>query len=80
MKTLSLKVPESLDRKLTAVVKRRHMTKSIVVREALEQYLDESQEIRGGSFLELAGDLVGCVKDAPADLSINPKHLDGYGR
>ena len=80
MKTLSLKVPESLDRKLSAVVKRRHMAKSDVVREALEQYLDESQEVRAGSFLELAGDLVGCVKDAPSDLSINPKHLSGYGR
>jgi predicted transcriptional regulator len=80
MKVLSLKVPESLDRKLSAVVKLRHMSKSVVVREALEQYLNESHEVRKGSFLELAGDLVGRVKDAPADLSTNPKHLDGYGR
>ena len=80
MKVLSFKVPETLDRKLSAVVKRRRMQKSVLVREALEQYLDESREIRSGSFLQLAGDLVGCVKDAPADLSRNPKHLDGYGR
>jgi hypothetical protein len=51
-----------------------------VVREALERYLDETHEVRRGSFLDLAGDLIGCVKDAPADLSSNPKHLDGYGR
>ena len=68
MKVLSLKVPISLGRKLSAVARRRHMPKSAVVREALAQYLDESNEVRGGSFLELAGDLVGCVKDAPADL------------
>ena len=80
MKMLSLKVPEHLDRKLSAVVKRRGMPKSVVVREALERYVDESREIRKGSILDLAGDLVGCVKDAPADLSSNPKHLDGYGR
>ena len=80
MKVLSLKLPEQLDRKLSAVVKRRGMRKSVVVREALERYVDESREIRKGSFLDLAGDLVGCVKDAPADLSCNPKHLDGYGR
>ena len=80
MKVLSLKLPEILDRKLSAVVKRRGMQKSVVVREALEQYLDESREVRSGSFLDLAGDLVGCVKDAPADLSSNPKHMDGYGR
>ncbi|MGH8700582.1 MAG: ribbon-helix-helix protein, CopG family [Burkholderiales bacterium] len=80
MKVLSLKVPEQLDRKLSAVVKRRGMRKSVVVREALERYVDESREIRKGSFLDLAGDLVGCVKDAPVDLSSNPKHLVGYGR
>ena len=80
MKVLSLKVPESLSRKLSAVARRRHMPKSAVVRKALAQYLDESPEVRGGSFLELAGDLVGCVKDAPPDLSVNPKHLNCYGR
>ncbi|MBI2509824.1 MAG: ribbon-helix-helix protein, CopG family [Betaproteobacteria bacterium] len=80
MKVLSLKVPEELDRKLSAVVKRRRTQKSVVVREAIAQYVDQSREIRKGSFLDLAGDLVGCVKDAPADLSSNPKHLDGYGR
>jgi Arc/MetJ-type ribon-helix-helix transcriptional regulator len=80
MKILSLKLPEHLDRKLTAVVRRRGLRKSTVVREALARYMDESREIRKGSFLDLAGDLVGCVKDAPADLSTNPKHLNGYGR
>jgi len=80
MKVLSLKVSESLDRKLAAVVKRRRIPKSVVVREAIEQYLDESREGRGGSFLELAGDLVGCVKNAPSDLSSNPKYMDGYGK
>jgi predicted DNA-binding protein len=80
MKVLSLKLPEHLDRKLSAVVKRRGMRKSAVVREALQRYVDESREIRKGSFLDLAGDLVGCVKDAPPDLSSNPKHLHGYGR
>jgi Arc/MetJ-type ribon-helix-helix transcriptional regulator len=80
MKVLSVKVPEALDRKIMAAVKRRRMQKSVVVREALERYLDETHEARSGSFLDLAGDLIGCVKDAPADLSSNPKHLDGYGR
>src|SRR5688572_12546279 len=80
MKMLSLKVPEALDRKLTAVVKKRGVPKSAVVRQALERYLDESGEIRSGSFLELAGDLVGSIKDAPADLSTNPRHLADFGK
>lgn len=80
MKILSFKVPEVLDRKLAAVVRRRGLKKSALVREALKQYLDESREVRRGSFLELAGDLVGCVKGAPADLSSNPRHLADFGK
>lgn len=80
MKVLSFKVPESLDRKLTAVVRRRRVKKSTLVREALAQYLVESAEVRRGSLLELAGDLVGCVKDAPSDLSCNPRRLADFGK
>lgn len=80
MKVLSFKVPESLDRKLAAVVKRRGVKKSTVVREALAQYLVEAPEARRGSVLELAGELAGCVKDAPADLSSNPRRLADFGK
>jgi hypothetical protein len=80
MKVLSFKVPETLDRKLSAVVKRRGVARSDVVREALVHYLDDALEVRRGSVLDLAGDLVGCVKDAPADLSSNPRHLADFGK
>jgi predicted DNA-binding antitoxin AbrB/MazE fold protein len=29
--------------------------------------------------LDKAG-LIGCVKDAPSDLSTNPKYLEGFGK
>ena len=80
MKVLSIKVPEALERKLAAVVRQRGGRKSTVVRQALEHYLDGSAEARRGSFLELAGDLAGCVTDAPADLSSNPRHLARFGK
>jgi Arc/MetJ-type ribon-helix-helix transcriptional regulator len=80
MKTLSFKVSEALDRKLAAAVKRRGRRKSDVVREALERYLDEAQGARAGSVLELAGNLAGCIKRAPRDLSTNPRHLAGLGK
>jgi Arc/MetJ-type ribon-helix-helix transcriptional regulator len=78
MKLLSLKLPDGLARKLAAAVKRRGAAKSDVVREALARYLADAPEARRGSVLDLAGDLVGCVKDA--DLSSNPRHLDDFGR
>lgn len=80
MKTVSLRVPESLNRKLTAAARRRRICKGVVLREALERYLNQREDSHRRAFLELAKDLVGCVKGAPADLSGNPKHyLDGYG-
>lgn len=80
MKVLSIKIPAELDRKLAAVVKRRGVPKSDIVREALAQYLGTSAEFRHGSVTELAGDLVGCVKDAPKDLSSHPRHLADFGK
>lgn len=79
MKVLSFKVPDSLDRKLTAVVKRRRVKKSTVVREALARYLVDAPEARRGSALERAGDLVGCLTGGPADLASNPRYLDDFG-
>ena len=40
MKTISLKLPESLNAKLSRVAKQRDQSKSDLVREALEQFLN----------------------------------------
>jgi hypothetical protein len=32
------------------------------------------------SGFEILGDLVGSIKNAPSDLSSNPKYLAGYGK
>lgn len=79
MKTISLKLPEALDSKLSAAARRLKRTKSAVVREVLENYLDESAPPKGVSCLDLAADLVGCI-DGPTDLSYNKKYMQGFGR
>ncbi len=79
MKTISLKVADNLLRKLERTARQRGQSKSAVIRAALEQYLNgERPEARPLSALDLAGDLVGCVK-GPGDLSTNPKYMEGYG-
>ena len=79
MKALSLKLPDALDRRLDSAVARRGVKKSVLVREALESYLDSSEPVPTGSITDLAGDLVGCI-EGPRDLSSNPKYLDGLGQ
>ena len=78
MRTVCVKLPEDLERALTKLVKQRRTTRSAVVREAIEAYTRVPK--RPLSFTEAAGDLVGCVRGGPRDLSTNPKHMEGFGR
>jgi hypothetical protein len=72
----------SLHARLDRAAKRNKQSKSSVVRDALEQFLNggpPSPRKRPVSALDLAGDLVGCV-EGPGDLSTNPKYMEGFGR
>jgi predicted nucleic acid-binding protein len=61
MKTISLKLAESLLRKLERAARDRGQTKSEVVRAALEQFLNGERAVPPGSALEAALPWVGCV-------------------
>ena len=50
MKNLSLKLPEELDAKLALGAKQSRMSKSEVVRKALDTYLNGEGRVRKGSF------------------------------
>ena len=78
MKTISLKLPEGLHGKLERSARQQRRSKSDVVRRALEQFLNDKHETPPMSFLEAAGDLIGCVEGA-GDLSTNPKYMEGFG-
>jgi Arc/MetJ-type ribon-helix-helix transcriptional regulator len=79
MKTLSVKVSEELDMKLSAVAARRRESKSALIRAALDQIVKSDEAITPNSCLDLAKDLIGSV-EGPSDLSHNKKYLKGYGR
>jgi hypothetical protein len=79
MPILTLKLPEELDQRLAATARRRGVTRSQLVREAIAQSLDVLD--RSGapaSCLARARDLVG-VHEGSRSLSHDPKHLKGYG-
>lgn len=78
MKTLSLKLPDELDAKLAAAAKRVRTSKSEVARQALDAYLNGGGREQKGTFLELAGDLIGCL-EGPGDLSHNADYLRDFG-
>ena len=79
MKTLTIKVLESLETRLRSIAVRRGESKSAVIRTALEEFVGSEGQVREGSCLDLARDLAGST-EGPRDLSVNKRHLAGYGR
>ena len=77
MSAPSIKLPEPLDRKLSALAKKRHSTRAKVLQDALDAYAAQPKRPTVGA---LAADLIGSVDDGPKDLSTNPKHMSGFGR
>lgn len=79
MKSITLKIAESLDRRLAEEADRLGVSKSEIVRDALDAYLENGGKAKRLSCLDLVRDLAGAF-EGPPDLSTNPKYLEGYGR
>ena len=78
MKTLSLKVPETLYGDLTALAEHKGVSKSQLVRDALAELFRRQGPPGRGSALALLEDLAGSI-DGPQDLSFNKAHLEDLG-
>lgn len=74
MRTISLKIPEQLDQEIHQLARKRRLSRSVVMREALA---GATRQLRK-SALDLAGELAGCL-NGPCDLSTSPSRMRGYG-
>lgn len=79
MKTLTLKLPEILEARLSLCASKNGLSRSEIVRCAIVEYLSHGHACKSSSFLELSRDLAGCV-EGPSDLSTNKAYLKGYGQ
>ena len=79
MKTLSVKIDESLLEKLNLTARKRGENRSDILREAIESIIEVEDRIGKGSCLDLAKDLAGTVP-GPKDLSFNKKRMEAYGQ
>jgi len=79
MRTVSLRLPDELLAKVTALARRRNVSKTAVIRDALESFVDGNAADGGTSAFDLACDLIGSL-DGPRDLSHNKRHMKEYGR
>jgi hypothetical protein len=74
MKTLTLRIQDSLDQWLTQEAIRLGRTKSEIVREALVRASNGRRKV---SLHDRMKGVCGIVK-GPRDLSTNPKYLEGF--
>ena len=79
MTTVSLKMPDPLAAELAATARRRGMSKSALIREALTAYLGRLGAEQPGSALSRVADLEGLIC-GPEDLSVNQDYLEEFGR
>ena len=79
MTPISLKMPRRLALEVSEVARRRGVSRSALIREALEAFLRAERADEPVSALTLANDLAGAFS-GPADLSVNPDHMRGFGR
>ncbi len=81
MKTLTVRLPESLIAQIEAESRRRKLSKSDLVRERLTQAGRSPK--RQSESLDAIGDLIGSIRGLPEDLSANAKSYlktTSYGR
>lgn len=78
MTTISLKISPSLEQRLKLLARKRGISRSALIRDAVEEYMARGAG-RRESILTVVADLVGSV-EGPADLSHNKKHLKDFGQ
>lgn len=76
MESMSIKLPRALSAKVSRLAKRRNVSRTEIVRDALEVYAASEGAAPGSA----VSDLKGCLKGLPRDLSTNPRYLEGYGK
>lgn len=79
MHIVTFKCPDDLLKWLENESKERKISKSDLLRRALEFFFSQKGLTSSVSLYSLSKDLCGSLK-GPKDLSTNPEHLERYGR
>ena len=80
MTTITCKIPEKLDTELEAVAEKRGVSKSALVREALESTIAAQKDRVQLSAHDVMKEFCGIVKGGPKDRSWNRKRMENFGR
>ncbi len=77
---ISVRIDTNLRRRLKEEASRNGKKESDVVREALEAYFASRRKPETCYDVALRMGIIGMIKNAPRDLSTNPKYFKGFGK
>ena len=79
MERINVRVDKRLKRELEAEAQKRGVSPSDIVRQVLQAHIN--QRVPAETCLDIARriGIVGIYKNAPHDLSTNPKYMEGFG-
>ena len=79
MPTITCKVSDKLAARLNTLAREQRLSKSALLREALEDRLARKQKQGSVKAIDLVKHLKGCLKGGPGGLSTNSENLRGFG-
>ena len=79
MERINVRVNEQLKKELEAEAEQKGVSPSDIVRQALEEHLQRRPPRESCYDIAKRLGIIGVYKDTPADLSTNPKHMEGFG-
>jgi hypothetical protein len=80
MERINVRVEPQLKQELEAEAREKGLRPSDIVRQVLEEHMRARTPRPNCRDLAERLGLIGSAKGLPADLSTNPKHMEGFGR
>ena len=77
---ISVRIQPEVERRLRREAAVNGCSESVVVRAALEAYFQRGGPSETAHDVARRAGVIGCIGEAPADLSTNRKHFEGFGR
>ncbi len=75
MDSMTIKLPARLSARVVRLARERKVSRSELIRQAIEAYSPET----GDTIVDRFGHLAGAGKRLPRDLSTDKRHLKGFG-
>ncbi len=78
---MTLTIPDDIEQQLKVAAKNKHLSLSDFVLSLLQNAVKQQEnETETVSCFDLMKDSLGCIEDAPSDLSVNKSYFSGYGQ